>query len=165
VESARPATSDDAATITELARQAIAELAPNRGGSIWRRREAHAEPLDDLLATVAGSDDPSTQAVVGTVDETVVGYGLAHLETLHDGALLAVVTDLYVDPEARGIGIGEAMMDRLVAWARVEGAIGIDALALPGDRHTKNFFETFGLTARAILVHRSLTDPVVDEAP
>ena len=35
-------------------------------------------------------------------------------------------------------------------------AAGIDGFALPGDRETKNFFERFGLTARAILVHRSL---------
>jgi hypothetical protein len=51
----------------------------------------------------------------------------------------------------------------LVAHASDAGAIGIDALALPGDRATKNFFETFGLKARAIVVHRSLmaTDPPV----
>ena len=47
-------------------------------------------------------------------------------------------------------------MDLLVAWAQERGAVGIDALALPGDRHTKNFFETFGLTARALVVHRDL---------
>ncbi len=165
MESARPATSADAAPITHLARQGIAELTPNRGGSVWARREAHAEPLDELLHAVTGGDEPSRLVVVGTVDEAVVGYGMGRLETLHDGAVLAVVTDLYVDPEARGIGIGEAMMDLLVAWARAAGAVGIDALALPGDRHTKNFFETFGLKARAIVVHRSLAEPEpADEA-
>lgn len=162
MEGARAARVDDAEAMAHLARQAIVELSPNRGGSVWRRREAHAEPLDDLMAAAVAGADPSAYAVVGTVDGTVVGYGLVHVDTLHDGALLAVVTDLYVDPEARGIGIGEAMMDLLVERARSVGAIGIDALALPGDRHTKNFFETFGLTARAIVVHRSLVDPVVD---
>lgn len=162
MEEARRARPDDAEAVVALARQAIAELSPNRGGSVWRRREAHAEPLEALMeAAVTGADADRT-AVVGTVDEVVVGYGLAQIDTLHDGELLAVVTDLYVDPEARGIGIGEAMMDLLVAEARRRGAIGIDALALPGDRHTKNFFETFGLTARAILVHRSLVEPAVD---
>ena len=144
--------------MTDLARQAIAELTPNRGGSVWSRREAHAEPLDAVMDDAVAGTDPVRQAVVGTVDDTVVGYGLARFDTLHDGNLLAVVTDLYVDPEARAIGIGEAMMDLLVAEARRRGAIGIDALALPGDRHTKNFFETFGLSARAIVVHRSLVE-------
>ena len=43
-----------------------------------------------------------------------------------------------------------------MAHATAAGAIGVDALALPGDRATKNFFETFGLKARAIVVHLSL---------
>ena len=45
-------------------------------------------------------------------------------------------------------------MDLLVAWAHERGCVGIDALRLPGNRDTKNFFERFGLTARAIVVHR-----------
>jgi len=163
VEGARPATPFDAVVVAALARQAIGELTPNRGGSIWRRREAHAEPLDAAIAMAVRGDDGDTFGVVGTIDDTVVGYGIAQMEALHDGATLAVVTDLYVDPEARAIGIGEAMMDLLVERARRVGAIGIDALALPGDRHTKNFFETFGLTARAIVVHRSLVDDAAIE--
>ncbi|HEX2575138.1 MAG TPA: GNAT family N-acetyltransferase [Aquihabitans sp.] len=159
MEAARPAVAADAVVVAALARQAIAELAANRGGSVWRRREAHPEPLDDLLAATVAGEVAGTSAVVGTVDDTVVGYGIVRMDPLHDGNTLAVVTDLYVDPEARAIGIGEAMMDLLVEQARAAGAIGIDALALPGDRHTKNFFETFGLTARAIVVHRSLVDP------
>ena len=50
-------------------------------------------------------------------------------------------------------------MDLLLEWCRSRGCVGIDAVALPGDRHTKNFFETFGLTARAIVVHRNLDAP------
>ena len=50
----------------------------------------------------------------------------------------------------------------LIAWAHEAGAVGIDALALPGDRATKNFFETAGLTARAILVHRSFATVLPD---
>lgn len=162
-EGARRAGPDDASAMLALSRQAIAELRPNRGGSVWHRREAPAEPLDEPLAAMAAGTDPESYAVVGTVDDVVVGYGIALVEALHDGASLAVVRDLYVDPEARGIGIGEAMMDLLVAWARSLGAVGIDALALPGDRHTKNFFETFGLTARALIVHRDLSPPAGPE--
>jgi hypothetical protein len=52
--------------------------------------------------------------------------------------------------------VGEAMMDQIVAWCEKHGCVGVDAIALPGNRHTKNFFETFGLVARAIVVHRPL---------
>jgi GNAT superfamily N-acetyltransferase len=97
--------------------------------------------------------------VVGTIDGTPIGYGVVALEKLHDGSLLGAVSDLFVDPEARGVGVGEAMMDQIVAWCREHGCTGVDALALPGNRATKNFFETFGLVARAIVVHRSLEPP------
>lgn len=161
MESARRARPEDLRDIIGLAREAHTELRPNRGGAIWSVHEARPEPIDDDLGrAVAG--DPGRSAVVGLVDDAVVGYGVMHLEPLHDAAILAVVTDLYVLPGARGIGIGEAMMDLLIADATAAGAVGIDALALPGDRATKNFFERFGLTARAILVHRSLVAP---EAP
>jgi len=156
VESARSARRQDLDVIVELLRAATVELGPHRGGSIWSRREAWPEPVDPAIAAVVHGESDHTRAVVGTIDDTVVGYGLLALENLHDGSILAVVSDLYVLPGARGVGVGEAMMDRLVAEAREAGAIGIDALALPGDRETKNFFERFGLTARALVVHRSL---------
>ena len=44
----------------------------------------------------------------------------------------------------------------LIAEATARGAVGIEALALPGDRATKNFFEAQGMVARAIIVHRQL---------
>lgn len=157
MEAARPATAADLAAVTTLARSAIAELAGQRGGAVWRRHQARQEPVDAQLAADLGRTEAQGAAVVGTIDGTPVGYGISRVEPLADGAPLAVVTDLYVAPEARGVGVGEAMMELLVAHAQRVGAIGIDALALPGDRQTKNFFETFGLKARAIVVHRSLS--------
>jgi hypothetical protein len=43
-----------------------------------------------------------------------------------------------------------------VAWCREQACVGIDALALPGNRATKNFFEMLGFTARALVVHKVL---------
>ena len=48
-------------------------------------------------------------------------------------------------------------MQALVDWCAARGCFGVDSLALPGDRHSKNFFESFGLVARAIIVHRPLS--------
>jgi ribosomal protein S18 acetylase RimI-like enzyme len=153
---ARSATPADLAAMATLAREAIAELSELRGGTIWHLRDARQEPLEPALGDLVAGVDPGTHAVVGTFDGTVVGYGVSRLETLADGAHLAVVEDLYVHPDARGVGVGEAMMDLLVAHAVEADAVGIDALALPGDRNTKNFFETFGLKARALVVHKPL---------
>ena len=160
MEGARLATEADLADIADLARSAIAELAGGRGGALWRRREARQEPLEAEIAAAIEGDvgDRAGLVVVGTVLDAVVGYGIVHVEPLADGGRLAVVDDVYVSAEARCVGVGEAMMDEMVAFARRDGCVGIDALVLPGDRHSKNFFETFGLTARAIVVHRSFAE-------
>ena len=164
---ARVATADDAGTIEALARQAIDELARGRGGTVWRRREARQEPVGaGIAAALAATADGGDQvAAVGTVDGTPVGYGIVRREPLADGSSIARIDDLYVEPEARGVGVGEALMDLLVGAATAWGSSGIDALALPGDRHTKNFFERFGLTARAITVHRVLPPPAAGPGP
>ena len=67
------------------------------------------------------------------------------------------IEDIYVDPGARAVGLGETLMNHLIDWCRARGCFGVDSLALPGDRDTKNFFESFGLVARAIVVHRPLS--------
>jgi len=154
VEGVRPAEPDDLPRLTTLAREVIAELAEQKGGIVWRRHAARPEPLEDGLA--ADLDDPETLVLVGTIDDSVIGYTVTTIEDVADRGRLAVVRDLYVEPGARGIGVGAAMMDSVLAWAGERGCIGVDALALPGSRATKNFFEGFGLVARAIVVHRSL---------
>ncbi len=109
--------------------------------------------LGQLEATLGADDE---LLLVGTIDDTVVGYGTARVEILRDGAALGVVDDVYVEPPARGVGVGEAVMTALVDWCSARGCIGVDSIVLPGDRASKNFFESFGLVARAIVVHRSL---------
>ena len=156
-ETARPATGADVASVAALAAQAALEMAPLRGGQVWALREARPEPLEDGLRRDL-SDDRAL-LVVGAIDESVVGYGSIRLAALHDGGALGRIDDIYVMPEARGVGVGEAIMEALLAWARGRGCIGVDSLALPGDRHTKNFFETHGMVARSIIVHRRLAAP------
>jgi ribosomal protein S18 acetylase RimI-like enzyme len=154
VEGARPADSDDLDRVAELADQAATSLAALRGGSVWVRREARPEPRRPAFE--AALADPEKLVVVGTIDGTVVGYGAVQAEQLHDGQALAVVTDVYVEPDARGVGVGEAVMGLLLRWAEERGCVGVDSVALPGDRATKNFFESNGLVARAITVHKQL---------
>jgi ribosomal protein S18 acetylase RimI-like enzyme len=156
VEAVRPAVGADLPRIVELCLLARAELSVQRGGWIWSRREARPEPVDTSLGRAV--DDAEQCLVVGELGGYVVGYGLARLESLHDGSRLGVVEDLYTEAPFRELGLGEAMMDELVAFCRQQRCVGVDSLALPGDRETKNFFEGFGLKARALLVHRSFID-------
>jgi GNAT superfamily N-acetyltransferase len=154
VEGSRPATADDLPRVVELARLLRHELSPMKGGALWSNREARGEPLDDSYAELLDRDD--ALVVVGTVDETVIGFGVVTLERLRTGDTLGIISDLFVEPDARAVGVGESMADELVAFCITRGCIGIDTLALPGHRAAKNFFEESGFTARALVMHRVL---------
>ena len=51
------------------------------------------------------------------------------------------------------------MIERVLAWCRDRQCVGVDAVALPGHRATKNFFEEFGFTARALVMHHRFDVP------
>jgi GNAT superfamily N-acetyltransferase len=150
-EACRPAQAADVPRIAELARAAIDELAPMRGGAVWKAREARPEPIEEGLEALL--DHPDVRMVVATIDEVVVGYAVARLEYLADGTVLGVVDDIFVEEGARQVGLGELMIGDLVAWCDERKCIGMDAMALPGHRATKNFFEESGFTARQLVMH------------
>lgn len=153
-ESTRVATLHDLEQLVGLARAAVAEKREQKGGAVWVRRESRGESPELSLAQAL--DAAEYEVVLGLLDGVPVGYGVVRVETLADGGRLGVIDDLYVDPGARAVGLGEALMDHLLEWCRGQDCFGVDSLALPGDRSTKNFFESFGLVARAIVVHRKL---------
>ena len=154
MEAARTATPADVPVLVELARALRSEVENERGGALWLAREARPEPLDRTLSALLHRADAAV--VVGTIDGAVVGYGTVEVETLRDGSRLGVIGDLFVEPGARAVGVGESIADAVVAFCREAGCAGIDAPALPGARAAKNFFERSGFTARALVMHRSL---------
>lgn len=157
-EHARLATAGDLAAIGEIYASVAAEIVDQRGGALFLRRESggDAAARAGALLEAGGADDPVGFAVIGTYDDVPFGYAVVQIETLEDGGRLARIDDLAVEAEARGSGIGEAIMNLVLDESRSRGCFGVDSRALPGDRHTKNFFESFGLKARMLVVHRSL---------
>lgn len=154
MEPARTATGDDVPRLVELAVALRAELRAMRGGALWETREARVQPLAEAFEVLLARDDAAV--VVGTIDGVVVGYGTVEIEPLRDGGRLGVVGDLYVEPAARAVGVGESVADALVERCRAAGCFGIDAFALPGHRDAKNFFERAGFSARALVMHKQL---------
>lgn len=154
----RPATPADRDQLVRLAGLALDHLDTQRGGAVYRDREARPAPVDATVdEDLAAAADGRAIVLLGCLGPVPVGYAVARVEPTRS-APLAVVEELYVEPEARGVGVGRALMTELVARAEEEGCGGIQAEALPGDRATKNFFEGFGLVARKITVHRPLGD-------
>ncbi len=164
VEHARRAAVADVARVVELAHELRDELRVMRGGDLWFHREARPEPLDAEYRALLDDDDAAV--FVGTIDDVVVGFATVSLETLRSGEVLGVVDELYVEPEARSVSVGDALAGALVAFCTERGCRGIDALALPGHRAAKNFFEGHGFTARALVMHHRLgPGPVEPERP
>jgi GNAT superfamily N-acetyltransferase len=156
VEGCRAAGDHDLARIVELAVAMRAELSAMKGGAMWLQREGQREPLEASYRELLSGDD--AQVVVGTIDDVVLGFGVAVVQALPSGTSLGVITDLFVEQEAREVGIGEQMITDLLTFCRDRGCVGIDAFALPGHRAAKNFFEEQHFTARLLTMHRPL-DP------
>ncbi len=150
MEGARAATDADLPAVEALAEAGRRELTRHRGGALWARREGRRPAPEQLLG------DPDHHLVVGTIDQTVVGYGILRVEELATPPPLGRILECFVEPEAREVGVGEAIIGALIAEATARGCGGIDAFALPGDRAAKNFFETHHFTARLLVMHRVL---------
>lgn len=151
---ARPATWSDLGQMAGLCRESQAALVAWRGGGLLIERQGLAEPLTDSLAVLM--DTPSARAWMGTLDDHVVGWASAHTEALSSAGLLGVLDAIFVEEPARGVGVGEAMMEAMIDWLTGLGCIGVDASALPGCRQAKGFLESAGFKARLIVMHRAL---------
>lgn len=91
----------------------------------------------------------------GTIDDEVVGVAMGRLAH-RDAERVGAVVCCYVETDARGVGVGTALAEELFGWFRANGCAAVDAPALPGDRATKQLFESQGLSARLLILHRRL---------
>ena len=91
------------------------------------------------------------RVVARVIGDAVVGYA-----AVSRGRGMASLAELYTEPEARGVGVGDAMLRVAEALASQWGCAAIESVALPGDRDTKNFFEAHGMVSRLLLVSRTL---------
>ena len=117
---------------------------------------------DQLLARwslgAPTSPDATTAVYVGQFHQVVVGLAAVVTEIRADTGQKRAgrIECLYVEPEARGVGVGSALMAAAVAWCRQQSCVEIDALALPGDRSSKQRYEGAGFSARLITLSRKL---------
>ena len=152
-EAARRAVEADLPVLAELRAACLSELDTKRGGQILAGQLTATAAPDALAEAVR---DPARRLFVGTLADVAVGYALARCEALAGGELLGVLEELFVEQAARGVGIGEALVDAALTWLGHRGCVGVDTLALPGDRPTKNFLEDAGFRARVLVMHRPL---------
>lgn len=154
-EHARPATIEDLDMVVALITEAHHEIAVSKGGPLYLRREGRQQPVSDSLRHAVTDDDQFV--VVGTLDDSGVGYATVTTEILPDGAQIAEIGEIFVLPDGRGVGVGEVMLDAVMAWARERGCTHLEGSVLPGNRAGKNFFERAHMVTRILRVSTALS--------
>jgi len=150
VDAVRRAGPGDLPRCAELLAEAADEANSSRGGEL-------AEGLSERRSTVEEWAETGI-LLVGEYEGTTVGLGAGTVAdpVLGDGLRLGRIECCYVEADAREVGVGEALVDELLAWFTSQGCTDVDALALPGDRRTKQLYERSGFKARLLTLHRPL---------
>jgi GNAT superfamily N-acetyltransferase len=121
---------------------------------MWRLADGLAEPVgpafDDLMSNA------DALVVIGELDGYPFGFLVARVEGLlpqADGIEVGALRLVFVEPDARQVGLGEEMREFALRALRERGLRRFDAHVLPGHRLAKNFFEAGGFSARSIIMH------------
>lgn len=134
----RAATAGDVEQLAWLEREARASLVDQRGGQRWL--VTHPERGADWHRSIAELD-----VVVAHIGDVIVGYIV-----LDARSAVATVDDVFVTPQARELGFGDALLAACLDRARASGAAHFEGESLPGDRDTKNLYERAAIKARLI---------------
>lgn len=140
-----PGNADDLAQLELLEIEARSALVGARGGDRWLAEHPAVEA--DWVKQCARYD-----VIVAHIGEVVVGYLVGDLGA--DEILR--INQVWVSPDARENGFGDALLAYSIDRAQSQGAIAVEGQALPGDRHTKNLYERAGIVARLITTFRWL---------
>jgi GNAT superfamily N-acetyltransferase len=153
---ARLAGPRDVEELASLYESALNGLLAQRGGALFGAEFALEEPVAETLARLI--EDPTCCVVVGAYNNAVVGLALVHVaEPRHgEGSDQGIVRVFYVDSGARNVGVGEAMLNEVVAWCESRGCVGLSVPVPPGAREAKSFFEEMAFRARLLVMHRDL---------
>jgi GNAT superfamily N-acetyltransferase len=165
MEAVRAAAADDLPRLVELAEELVDAVIAQRGGPLLIDPDDGDGPGDGDLGGDPGRrgarlrrwmDADHTLVLAGTLDQVVTGFAVCHLEDRGGHGRCGVLDACYVEPEARGVGLGRALIEASVAWLEERGCRWVDGTALPGDRAAKNFYESAGFKARMLTMHREI---------
>lgn len=141
----RPGVVADAEICRRIDAQARIGLGVQRGGAAWLAEHSALE-----------GDTWIADTLVATIDDAVVGFLVGRRESWRHRGEVFVVDRVYVVEDARELGCGDALVAAAIDRAHAHGCAFFEAVALPGDRETKNLYERAGITARSIVVSKQL---------
>lgn len=157
MESTRLAGEGDLALCAEMLERALADARSQRGGATLAGA-ATPEQLLGRWRAGGGAAEVAATLQVGEFNHVVVGLAAATAAPRPGmSGLSGRIECCYVDEGARGVGVGSALLTSVVEWCRTLGCQDVDALALPGDRASKQRLESAGFTARLLTLSRPLS--------
>ncbi len=148
----QPATVEDLADLVRLYRELEGEQVALK--RLWQLADGLAEPVEASFKEIL--EEPQSVLNLGLIDEVAVGFIYGRVEELlpqASGQVVGVIHLVFTEFDARGVGVGEAMLHGVLDDFRSRGISLFDARVLPGHRHAKNFFEAAGFSARLIIMH------------
>ncbi len=153
LESSRFAEEEDEAVFVNLFDSARLSLDDVKGAELWKRLESKGDNGPAIFQEYLDHDEKVI--VLGEYDHYPFGYILLDLQQI-GRKIASNIQEVFVDIEARNVGLGETMMSLAIDWSRNRGATLLLGRTFPGDRSTKNFFERHHVTARLIEVSTDL---------
>ncbi len=158
---ARRATAADVDHLVEMYDRLVDEQRAIR--PIWPYADGLGPPVENAIASLL--EDQAAVVIVGEIDGAPLGLLAAVEEALlppMDDRRIGVIKLIYTEHDARGVGVGAAMLAAALDHLTGRGVEFFDAPVSPGHRMAKNFFESKGFKARSIVMHRS--DGNLDDA-
>lgn len=108
--------------------------------SFAMRKKAFETPGKELLIILV--NDPE--------DQKVVGYSIASIQDGKNGE----IESLYIEPEYRGLNIGEELMKRPLEWFEKEDVPRVILGVAIGNENVYPFYEKFGFYPRTTILEK-----------
>ena len=116
-----------------------------------RKDEDASSPLPDCYreALAAIAADPANMLVVAEREGAVIGaFHLTIIQYVaYRGGRVAQIENVIVDPAARSLGVGAAMMGWAIDEARRRGCIRVQLTTNKARKRAHRFYERLGFTA------------------
>ena len=125
---------------------------PDNVGELW---------LDSFRRTLGRFSN----VFIAELDQKVVGFMLCRLKRVPafmGGVMVGELSDMWIDPTARRMGIGEKLSRLALDWMRQQGAHSVEIQILRDNEASWKLYEGMGFQLEYRLV-RLLWDDYVDE--
>ncbi len=156
----RPATPDDR---DALGRMGAALLHQHHDSDPARFLHVESPEAGYGRFLVAQITDPRRVVLVAEVSGDVVGYvfgEIADTDWMQLRGPCGIVQDVFVEPRARGLGAGRALLEAAIAWMHARGRDQVVLMTKTRNEAAQRLFASLGFRPTMVEMTRDGADPV-----